>query len=56
MLRDPVYGMRVDEMRTWHSAVYMFDNYYFCTKYCKAQIENNPKEYAVVLEKKSLNN
>ncbi len=46
MAKDPVCGMQVDEMSVEKSA-YGGQTYYFCSRSCKQQFEQDPGRYYV---------
>ena len=46
MAKDPVCGMDVDQATTKWTSEYNGQIYYFCSKGCKADFDDNPSEYA----------
>jgi Cu+-exporting ATPase len=46
--RDPVCGMEVDEKSAPAKSVYRGRTYYFCSKACRMQFDENPGKYAKI--------
>lgn len=45
MATDPVCGMDVDIQRAEHTAEYQGTRYYFCSRGCKLDFEEDPERY-----------
>lgn len=45
MAKDPVCGMTVDEKKAAATSVYNGVTYYFCSKHCKMEFDENPTKY-----------
>lgn len=48
VVKDPVCGMEVNDLKETLSAVHKGRDYYFCSEYCKKTFKNNPAVYAPV--------
>lgn len=44
--KDPVCGMMVDEKSAAGTSDYKGKRYYFCSKDCKTEFDENPEDYA----------
>ncbi len=45
VIKDPVCGMEVNDLKKSLSAVYKGKDYYFCSEYCKKTFENDPASH-----------
>lgn len=45
MEKDPVCGMRIADNQARHSALYMGENYFFCSEDCRTKFAHNPEKY-----------
>ncbi|AEE96582.1 YHS domain-containing protein [Mahella australiensis] len=45
MAKDPVCGMMVDEKKAAATSIYNGVTYYFCSKHCKMEFDENPTKY-----------
>ncbi|MDK2992663.1 MAG: hypothetical protein PWP48_1896 [Clostridiales bacterium] len=45
MAKDPVCGMMVNEKKAAATSVYNGVTYYFCSKHCKMEFDENPTKY-----------
>ncbi|HSH22338.1 MAG TPA: YHS domain-containing protein [Candidatus Caenarcaniphilales bacterium] len=45
MATDPVCGMDVDIERAQHTAEYQGTSYYFCSRGCKLDFEEDPERF-----------
>jgi YHS domain-containing protein len=48
VVKDPVCGMEVNDLKKSLSAVYKGKEYYFCSEYCKKTFKNDPASYTPV--------
>lgn len=46
MQTDPVCGMQVDEQNAKDQTTFQGKTFYFCSKTCKQQFDQNPQRYA----------
>lgn len=45
VVKDPVCGMEVNDLKKLLSAVHNGKDYYFCSEYCKKTFKNDPADY-----------
>jgi YHS domain-containing protein len=45
MVKDPVCGMEVDEQKAKEKTQYEGKTYYFCSRSCRQEFEQNPQNY-----------
>ncbi|KAA3597033.1 MAG: YHS domain-containing protein [Candidatus Scalindua sp. AMX11] len=45
IIKDPVCGMEVNDLKKSLSAVHKEKDYYFCSEYCKKTFKNDPESY-----------
>jgi YHS domain-containing protein len=45
VVKDPVCGMEINDLKKSLSAVYKEKDYYFCSEYCKKTFKNDPASY-----------
>ena len=45
LAKDPVCGMNVDPNDADYESVYKDETYYFCSKHCKTQFDEDPEKY-----------
>ena len=45
-VKDPVCGMMIDDKSAAATSEYNGRRYFFCSKDCKAEFDENPQEYA----------
>lgn len=45
-VKDPVCGMMIEERDAVATSDYHGQRYYFCSKDCKVEFDENPEEYA----------
>ena len=45
MVKDPVCGMNVDELKTQYSSEVNGKKVFFCREACKQEFDQNPKKY-----------
>lgn len=46
MIRDPVCKMEVNEKTAASTSTYRGQTYYFCSKECKEELDQEPEQYA----------
>ncbi|MEO8226480.1 MAG: YHS domain-containing protein [Gemmatimonadota bacterium] len=46
-VKDPVCGMMIDDKDAVATSDYEGKPYYFCSKECKVDFDENPEDYAV---------
>ncbi len=45
-VKDPVCGMMIDDATAVAKSEYQDKRYYFCSKDCKVEFDENPDDYA----------
>ena len=45
-VKDPVCGMMIDDKSAAATSEYNGKRYFFCSKDCKVEFDENPQEYA----------
>lgn len=45
VIKDPVCGMEINDLKKSLSTVYKEKDYYFCSEYCKKTFKNDPASY-----------
>lgn len=45
-VKDPVCGMMIEDSTAAATSEYQRKRYYFCSKDCKMEFDENPEEYA----------
>lgn len=43
--KDPVCGMTVNTQNAQYTSIYQGKTYYFCSKHCKKQFDENPGQF-----------